>query len=138
MLKRSLHQWRLLACFAVVTGFFSTGAPSLSAARPPRRPVALNVTLKDTGKTVALPVGEKLIVSLPLRPYDDNSWYVASNSGSALKLIAGPNEQRPRNWELGKFSTQSFYFQRESPGTAHLVLEQKYLSRPMLLEVVDP
>lgn len=138
MIKRSLRQWCLLACLAVATELFSITGPAQSATRPPRLPAAVHVTIKDTGKTVALPVGDKLIVMLPLRPYDDNTWYVASNTGSGLKLIVGPDERRPRNWEPRKYSTQIFYFQRESPGTAHLVLEQKYYSRPMLLKVVDP
>jgi OOP family OmpA-OmpF porin len=30
-----------------------------------------------------------------------------------------------------------FYFRREAPGTAHLVLEQSYWSKPMILKVVD-
>ena len=136
MVKRSLRQSCLLACFAIVAGFFSAAPSSLSAERP-RRQVKLYVNLKDTGQTVALPVGQQLIVTLPLRPYDDNYWYVARNSGAVLKLIAGPDEQRPRNWTPGMYSSQVFYFRRESPGTAHLVLEQSYWSKPMILKVLD-
>ncbi len=76
-------------------------------------------------------------MTLPLRRYDDNYWYVARNSGGGLKLIAGPTERRPRNWTPFMGRTQVFYFRRESPGTAHLVLEQSYWSKPMVLEVVD-
>ena len=138
MVKRSFRQSCLLACFAIVAGFFAAPS-SLSAARPPRRQFGLNVDLQNTGQTVALPVGQQLIVTLPLWPsYDDNYWYVARNSGGALKLIAGPDERRPPNWTPWNKRTQVFYFRRESPGTTHLVLEQAYWSLPMILKVVDP
>jgi len=138
MANRFLRQSRLIACFAMVAGFFFAAPSSRSASRPPRHPAALHVFLQDTGSTVALPVGQQLIVTLPLRPYDDNHWYVARNSGAVLKLIAGPDERRPRNWTPWMRSSQVFYFRRESPGTVHLVLEQSYWSKPMLLDVVDP
>ena len=76
-------------------------------------------------------------MTVPLRRYDDNYWYVVRNSGAALKLIAGPDTVRPRDWTPWKSSSQVFYFRRESSGTVHLVLEQKYFSKPMILEVVD-
>jgi len=133
MLKRLLRQWCLLACFAIVAGLLAA-APSSSSERPLR---AVRVNLAGTGQKVALSVGQELIVSLPLRPYNDNSWYVARNSGAALKLIAGPDEHRPRNWTPGMWSSQLFYFRRESPGTAHLVLDHAYWSKPMVLKVVD-
>jgi outer membrane protein OmpA-like peptidoglycan-associated protein len=136
MIKRSLPQSYLLACFAIVAGLFFAPPSSLSAAHPPRQ-VKKKVSLQDTGKTIALAVGQELVVNLPLRHYDDNYWYVALNSGVPLKLIAGPDTRRPRNWTPFKPSTQVFYFQRESPGTAHLVLEQSYWSKPMILKVVD-
>jgi outer membrane protein OmpA-like peptidoglycan-associated protein len=136
MVKRSLRQSRLLACFAIVAASVFAAPSSLSAARPPRQ-VKQYAYLQDTGKTIALPVGQELIVTLPLRPYDDNYWYVARNSGAPLKLIAGPDERRPRNWTPWMYSSQVFYFQRESPGTAHLVLEQSYFSKPMILKVLD-
>ncbi len=135
MVERLLRLSFLLACFAIIAGFFFAVPSSLSAERPLRRPVAKYVYLRDTGQTVALSVGEELVVTLPLRPYADNYWYVARNSG--LKLIAGPNERRPRNWTPWKYSSQVFYFRRESPGVAHLVLEQSYFSKPMILKVVD-
>ena len=135
MIKRSLHQSCLFACFAIVAGFLSAAPSSLSAERPPHRQVCLHVNLADTGRTVALAVGEQLVVALPLSRYDDNYWYVARNFG--LKLVAGPDERRRRDWKPGMGSSQVFYFRRESPGTAHLVLEQNYWSKPMILKVVD-
>ncbi len=138
MVNRSLRQWCLLGCLAIVAGFFSAVPSSLSAERPPHRQVCLHVSLADTGRTVALPVGQQLIVTLPLWPsYDDNYWYVVRNSGAPLKLIAGPNERRPRNWTPFMKSSQVFYFRRESPGITHLVLEQRYFSKPMILKVDD-
>ena len=77
MIKRLLHRWCLPACFAIVAGFFFAAPSSLSAARPARarRQVCLRVNLHDTGRTVALSVGQQLIVTLPLYPsYDDNYW----------------------------------------------------------------
>ena len=137
MFKRSLRQSCLFVCFAIVAGFFFAAPSSLSAERPPRRQVTQHVNLQDTGQTVALSVGQQLIVTLPLKRYDDDTWYVAENSGAGLKLIAGPDERRPRNWTPWKPRSQTFYFQRESPGTAHLVLEHAYWSKPMILDVVD-
>ena len=137
MIKRLLRQSCLLACFAIAAGFFFAVPSAISAERPPRRQAATTVNLNDTGRTVALSVGQELIVSLPLRRYDDNYWYVARNTGGGLKLIAGPNERRPANWTPFMGSTQVFYFRRESPGVAHLVLEQSYWSKPMVLDVVD-
>ncbi len=137
MIKRSFRQSCLLACSAVVAGFFLVAPFALSAARPPRQ-VELHANLQDTGRTMTLAVGQQLIVTLPLQPYDDNTWYVARNSGGVLKLTAGPDERRPRNWTPWTYSSQVFYFTRESPGTAHLELEQRYWSKPMVLKVVDP
>ena len=136
MAKRLLRQSCLLACFAIVAGMFFAAPSSLSATRPPRE-VKQYVDLQDTGKTITLPAGQELIVTLPLWRYDDNYWYVARNSGAPLKLIAGPDEIRRGGWTPWKPSLQVFYFQRESPGTAHLVLEQSYFSKPMILKVVD-
>jgi len=95
------------------------------------------VTIRNTGQTIALPVGQELMVMLPLQPFSDNYWYVAKNSGSGLKLVAGPDERRPPNWTPFDYSMVYFYFRRESPGVANLVLEQKYFSKPMILKVVD-
>jgi len=76
-------------------------------------------------------------VTLPLVRYDDNYWYVSRNTGDGLKLIAGPDTRRPVGWTPFDNSKQLFYFQKNSRGTAHLVMEQQYWSLPMILEVVD-
>ena len=132
--KRSLRQLCLLGCLAIVAGFFSAAPPSTCAERAP----AIHVNLIDTGRTIALGEGQQLVVHLPLSSrYDDNTWYLVSNSGSGVKLIAGPNELRPKDWTPWGHGSQVFYFKRESPGVANLVLEQKYFSKPMLLKVVD-
>jgi len=134
MSKRSFRQFSLIVCLTIVAGLFSAATASLSAERP--RP--LHVNLQDTGKTVALSVGQELIVTLPLqRRWDDNYWSVKGNSGSTLKLIAGPDTRRPANWTPFDRSSQVFYFRREAPGTTNLVMEQSYFSKPMLLKVVD-
>lgn len=125
----------MLASFAIVAGILSA-APS-AMAREPRQP-KMAVDLQDTGKTIALPVGEELVVTLPLKTYNDNYWYIYRNEGVPLKLIAGPNELRGRNYKpWSRQVAQIFYFRKESPGTAHLVLEQSYWSKPMILKVVD-
>lgn len=135
MVKRSLRQSYMLLCCAMVAGFFLAAPSSLSAARRPRRADCVHVDLQDTGKTVALSVGEDLIVRLPLWRYDDDYWFVTRNTG--LKLVAGPDTRRPPNWTPFMHRSQVFYFRRESPGTAHLVLDHAYWSKPMVLKVVD-
>jgi hypothetical protein len=136
MVNQTLRQSLLLACFAIVAGFFFVASSSLSAANPPRQ-IPLRVNLLDTGHTVALTQGQQLIVTLPLGRYDDNSWSVVRNSGGAMKLVAGPNEIIGGDTRFGKERRQVFYFQKVSPGTADLVLEAKYWAKPMILKVVD-
>ena len=132
MIKRSLAKWYLLAGFAIVAGLFSGVRTSLA------HEMARYVSLEDSGKTIALPVGQQLVVRLPLqRRWGDNTWTVVRNSGGSLKLIAGPDERRPPGWTIYKQSSQIFYFRRDAPGTADLVLEEKYWSTPMILKVVD-
>jgi len=132
MIKRSIRESCLLAGFVIVAGLFS-GIPASQAAKAPVR----HVYLQDTCKTIALGVGEQLVVSLPLVHYDDNYWYVSRNTGDGIKLIAGPDTRRPVGWTPFDNSRQVFYFQKNSRGTAHLVMEQNYWSLPMILEVVD-
>jgi outer membrane protein OmpA-like peptidoglycan-associated protein len=135
MPKRSLHPSLVLALLAIVVGWISA-APSVLA-REPWQP-KVDVDLQDTGKTIPLSVGEELVVTLPLKTFNDNYWYIYRNSGVPLKLIAGPNEMRGRNYQpWTKQTAQLFYFRKESPGTTHLVLEQSYWSKPMVLKVVD-
>jgi hypothetical protein len=133
MLNRSIPRSCLNVCLAivVVAGSFFAASTSLSAA-----PAAMFADLGDTGKIVRLRVGEQLVVKLPMREYNDNTWHVAKISPS-LKLIAGPNELRPIEWSPWGLSYQIFYFQRESPGTVDLVLEPNYFLKPMILKVID-
>jgi hypothetical protein len=136
MLNRSFPRSCLNVCLviAVVAGSFFAASTSLSAA-PPARPAKF-ADLGDTGKYVALRVGEQLVVKLPMREYNDNTWHVAKISPS-LKLIAGPDELRPIKWSPWGLSYQVFYFQREAPGTVDLVLEPNYFLKPMILRVTD-
>ena len=136
MNRRSLRQCGLLAGFTIFALFFFA-APSSPSARPVSK-VQVRVNILDSGKTVALAVGQRLVVTVPLFRYDDATWRVINNSGSALKLIAGPDTLRPKNWTPFMNSRQVFYFQREAPGTVNLVLLQNYTSKPMILKVVDP
>ena len=136
MLNRSRRQICLFGFFPILAVLFLAACSSLSPARPLDR-AARYVNLQDTGKTIGLAVGQELVVTLPLWSYDDNYWYVVRNSGTPLKLLAGPDTRRPPNWTPLMPSTQVFYFRRELPGTAHLVLEQSYYSKPMILRVVD-
>jgi outer membrane protein OmpA-like peptidoglycan-associated protein len=139
MLKRSLQHAFQLALLAIVVLFLSAAPEALAArAVPSRRQPRIVVSLPDTGETIPLAVGEELVVTLPLKTYDDNSWYIYRNSGVPLKLIAGPNEKRGRNYKpWTRVSAQLFYFRKEAAGTAHLVIEQNYWSKPMILKVVD-
>jgi hypothetical protein len=135
MIRRSQHRSLLLAFVAIGAGFLSAAASAFAHEPPPPR---MEVNLLDTGETIALPVGEELVVALPLKTYNDNYWYIYGNSGVPLKLIGGPNELRGRNFKPWTRQTaQLFYFRKEAPGTTHLVLEQSYWSKPMILKVVD-
>jgi hypothetical protein len=117
----------------IVAGMLSA-APSFSSQQSLRK---VEVNMADSGQTVALAVGQQLVVTVPLIRYDDAYWFVAHNSGPGLKLVAGPNTKRPRNWTPFTNSAQVFYFTRVAPGTVNLALEQNYWSKPMVLRVVD-
>ena len=134
--KRLLRQWCMLAGITIVVLFLSA-APSSPAVRREHKVPHVNVTLMDTGHTVALAVGQQLVVSVPLARYDDSYWYVVRNTGAGLKLIAGPNTKRRNDWTPFEKSKQIFYFERVAPGTVNLVLEQNYYAKPMILKVVD-
>src|SRR5260221_9564208 len=118
MVKRLWRQACLLTGLAIVAGLFSGVPSSIAAKHPPAR----YVYLQDTGQTIVLPVGEQLVVTLPLVSYDDNYWYISKNSGDGLKLIAGPDTRRRPGWTPFDRSKQVFYFQKQSAGTAHLVM----------------
>lgn len=134
MIKRSIPKSCMLAGLVIVTGLFYGVRTSIAD----RHEMARYVSLEDSGKTIAIPVGQQLVVKLPLqRRWGDNTWTVVRNSGGSLKLIAGPDERRPPGWTIYKQSSQIFYFRRDAPGTADLVLEEKYWSTPMILKVVD-
>lgn len=140
MLNRLLPQSWLPASFTIVivAAFFLAAPSSLSASRPPRGQIPVRVFITDTGKTVALSAGQVLVVEVPLtKPETGNSWFVSVNSGAPLKLIAGPDELRGRDWAPGKEELQVFYFIGQSPGTTHLVMERKYPTKPMILTVVE-
>jgi hypothetical protein len=133
--KRTLRQCGLLAGLTLFALLLSA-APSSPSGRPLDK-IQVRANIQDSGKTVALAVGQRLIVTVPLLRFDDANWRVVRNSGPGLKLIAGPDTRRPKNWTPFKRSAQVFYFLRESPGTVNLVLEQNYTSKPMILKVVD-
>ncbi len=138
MVRRARRQWFMLVLFAIAGGFVFGSPSPLSAARPPGHQRALRVDLLDTGKTVSLRVGQLLAVWLPLQPYQTDYWYVARNSGDDLKLVAGPDELRAKDWTVSMKRAQVFYFKKLSPGTADLELEEHYPSKkPMILKVVD-
>ena len=114
-----------------------SAAPSSSAPSRPAKIPRVTATIENTGQTVAVAVGQQLVVMVPLLHYSDSYWYVAKNTGQELKLIAGPDTKRRSDSTPFKNSSQVFYFQRVAPGTVHLVLEQSYYSKPMILKVVD-
>jgi hypothetical protein len=136
MLNPSLPRSCLNVCLAIAVVAGSFFAASASLAATPPAPAAKFADLGDTGKIVALRVGQQLVVKLPMRDYADNTWHVTKISPS-LKLVAGPDELRPLQWSPWTLSFQVFYFQREAPGTLDLVLEPNYFSKPMILKVVD-
>src|SRR5579863_7913606 len=110
MLNRSLPRLclNIFLAIAVVAGSMFAVSTSLSAA-PTVRPAAKFADLGDTGKFVALRVGEQLVVKLPMHEFNDSTWHVAKISPS-LRLIAGPDELRPIEWSPWTLSYQIFYF----------------------------
>jgi hypothetical protein len=138
MLKEFRRRLSLLTCLAtaIVAGLFVTAPTSLKAAPPPRQ-LAVYVQWSQAGNdTVTVPVGQELVVKLPIRGYHDDSWHVTKISPN-LKLVGGPDELRPIHWSPWKFSFQVFYFKRIAPGPAALVMEPNYYLKPMVLKVLD-
>ena len=134
MISRSFTSSCLIVSMCLAAALLCS-APSAYATRP-SHPV--EIMLLDTGKTIAVPVGQELVVSLPLLHYEDDYWYLAHTSGDGLSLIGGPVEKRPRNFTPWGYSRQEFHFRRQSSGHVHLVFERSYWSKPMILDVVDP
>lgn len=134
MLKKSLRPAYRLASFAtaILVGLV-LAAPSASSLAS-THPAPVFVNLSDTGKTVVLQAGQQLMVKLPMRDYQDNSWHITKISPN-LKLVAGPDELRPVHWSPWTLSFQVFYFRRVSPGSADLVMEPNYFSKPLVLRV---
>ena len=133
--NKSWKNWSALigftiAIFAAIVA--SQWLPSAAAIHP----TVVFVNLTDTGKTVTLKTGEELMVKLPMRDYNDNSWHISKVSPS-LKLVAGPDELRPIHWSPWTVSWQVFYFKRVAPGTADLVMEPNYFLKPLVLKVTD-
>jgi outer membrane protein OmpA-like peptidoglycan-associated protein len=133
MVERSLLKSLSLA---MVAGFLLAAPPALAAA-PPVVPRQIGVTLPDTGRTIALGFGQTMVVSVPLRSYSDDTWYVYRNSPPNLKLVAGPDKRIRRNPTFFSPNMQVFYFKRVSPGTVSFVLEEKYYNKPLILRVID-
>lgn len=136
MLNRILRQSYSLVTFAIaVSAVLILTARSFPSAASVR-PTTVFVNLSDTGKTVPLKAGQELMVKLPMRSYNGNTWHITKVSPS-LKLAAGPDELRPLHWSPWTLSFQVFYFQRVAPGTADLVMEPNYFSKPLVLRVTD-
>ena len=114
MTKGSFSPTCLVVSLALATGLAWCTVPAAYAAR---RSGPVEVALVDTGKTVALGVGQELIVSLPLLHYDDDYWYLARNSGGSLKLISGPDQRRPRNWTPWGYSRRGIPLPPRNRGT---------------------
>jgi hypothetical protein len=114
----------------------ATSPPASPVEHPRVRPQVF-ASLSKTGRTVALGSGQTLVVALPVRLYSDNTWYVSRNSPPGVQLVAVSKKEAVKNRRRFNFGRQRFYFKRVAPGTVHLVLEQKYASKPMLLRVVD-
>jgi len=133
MIRRFFCSSCLVVSLCLVAGVLCASSSAFASRRP--RPV--EVILADTGKTVAVPMGQELVVTLPLLHYEDDYWYLAENTGGGLTLIAQPVQKRARNWTPWGYSRQEFHFRREAAGTSHLVLERAYWSHPMVLKVID-
>jgi hypothetical protein len=138
-MSRSIHRIPVVLAAALGAIVIATSTPAIAASRP------LHLFARDSGRTIAIPVGQEFYVTLPVRRPDINSWYVQRNFGGFLTLVSGPIEgKRVRNGP-GSATSQTFCFRLDAPGIAHLVLDQDYKFliggrpvEPFVLEVVDP
>jgi outer membrane protein OmpA-like peptidoglycan-associated protein len=112
-------------------------SPPVSRVEDPRVKPRVFVFLPETGRTVAVGLGQTLVVTVPVKRYSDNTWSVSRNSPPGLELVATQRKEAAKKQRRFRFGLQRLYFKRVAPGTVHLVLEQKYFSKPMLLRVVD-
>jgi hypothetical protein len=137
--NRLIHRIPMVFAAALGAIAIATATPANAASRP------LHLYARDSGRTIAIPVGQEFYVTLPARRADINSWYVQRNFGGFLTLVSGPvTGKRVRNGP-GSTVPQTFCFRLDAPGIAHLVLDQEYKFliggrpvKPFVLEVVDP
>ena len=82
------------------------------------------VTIRDSdsGKTITVPIGGKLIVRLASNPTTGYQWQISSLDQEYLKPVGEPAYELPKTERIGSGGTQIFTFMTLKPGKTILVL----------------
>jgi inhibitor of cysteine peptidase len=76
----------------------------------------------DSGKTISVPKGGKLIVRLASNPTTGYQWQISSLDQEYLKPVGEPAYELPKTERIGSGGTQVFTFMTLKPGKTILVL----------------
>jgi inhibitor of cysteine peptidase len=82
----------------------------------------LQISSVDHGRSVALHVGDELVVRLPENPTTGYRWQLDS-SGSGFLALRNDEFELPADVAMGASGTRILTFQATSPGVGHLHLE---------------
>ena len=77
----------------------------------------------DSGKTISVPKGGKLIVRLASNPTTGYQWQISSLDQEYLKPVGEPLYELPKTDRIGSGGTQVFTFITLKPGKTMLVLD---------------
>jgi len=77
----------------------------------------------DSGKTITVPKGGKLIVRLASNPTTGYQWQISSLDQEYLKPVGEPVYELPTTDRIGSGGTQVFTFITLKPGKTMLVLD---------------
>jgi len=83
------------------------------------------VTIRDSdsGKTITVPKGGRLIVRLASNPTTGYQWQISSLDQAYLKLVGGPVYELPTTDRIGSGGTQVFTFITLKTGGTVLVID---------------
>jgi inhibitor of cysteine peptidase len=79
----------------------------------------------DSGKTITIPKGGKVIVRLASNPTTGYQWQISSLDQEYLRLVGEPAYDPSKTDRIGSGGTQVFTFITLKPGKTMLVLDYK-------------